>query len=270
MKACVSQACTMASSFQEDVEGFARAGCQAMEAWLTKLEKHVEKNSLESTRKLLADHSITLTAGSYQGGLLQSAGEQRQTHIDHFRQRLDLCQGLGIPLVLLCADLSGRMNQEIIQSAVAGLTQAAQWAEAYSTAIALEFRSTSAFCNNLQSALAMVNACGMENLGVNLDLFHFFTGPSKTEDLVNIPTSKIFFVQASDLAGVPRELATDADRIFPGEGEFPLTAVFETLKKKEYHGWVSFESFNPVLSQASPEQIAELGLKSIQRMFPPG
>src|SRR5260370_11647739 len=100
MRPCISEATTLPSSFAEDVEAYADAGCTAMEVWLTKLETHLEGRSAEDTRKLLRDRQMTLAAASYQGGLLLSQGEERKAHYDHFRRRLDLCQVFGIPTLL--------------------------------------------------------------------------------------------------------------------------------------------------------------------------
>jgi sugar phosphate isomerase/epimerase len=104
MKPCLSEATTMPATFAEDVEAYARGGWPAMEVWLTKLEKHLETHSVADTRKLLGDSGLVLAAASYQGGLLLSQGEQRQAHYDHFKRRLELCQQLAIPTLLVVAD----------------------------------------------------------------------------------------------------------------------------------------------------------------------
>ena len=61
-------------------------------------------------------------------------------------------------------------------------------------------------------------------------------------------------MQVCDLAGVPRELASDADRILPGEGDFDLGPIVRQLRAIGYDGWVSLELFNPTLWQVKPSQ----------------
>src|SRR5262249_20372150 len=155
----------------------------------------------------------------YQGGLLLSQGEQRRVHYDHFKRRLDLCQGFGISTLLVAADHIDKVRPGDLQRAVASLTQAAQWAGGFGVQLALEFRR-SAVCASLDTALSLVAACGEPNVGVCLDLFHYYTGPSKLEDLSQVTTDDLAYVQACDLAGVPREAADDADRNMPGDGDF--------------------------------------------------
>src|SRR5919204_5030399 len=126
MKPCISEATTMPATFAEDVRAYADAGCPAMEVWLTKLETHLETHSADQTHALLRDRQMTLAAASYQGGLLLSQGEQRKAHYDHFRRRLDLCQQLGIPTLLVVADFAEAVDATSLGRAVVSLKQAAQ------------------------------------------------------------------------------------------------------------------------------------------------
>jgi 4-hydroxyphenylpyruvate dioxygenase len=265
MKPCISQATTLSSTFAEDVAAYADAGCPAMEVWLTKLEQHLEKHSADETRRQLRDRGMALAAASYQGGLLLSQGEQRRAHFDHFRRRLDLCRHFGIPTLLVTADFTGPVDATALERAVVSLKQAAQWAAGFDVRLALEFRGSAPFCASLDTALAVIAQCGETNIGVNFDVFHYYTGPSKFEDLALLTPANLGFVQLCDLAGVPRELASDADRVLPGEGDFQLTPVVEQLRRLGYDGWVSLEVMNPTLWQVKPAQVAQLGFAALQR-----
>jgi 4-hydroxyphenylpyruvate dioxygenase len=267
MKACISEASTLPCSFDEDIHAYAQAGCRAMEVWLTKLETHLEKHSPADTRKLLEDHQMSLAAASYQGGLLLSQGEQRRAHFDHFKRRLDLCQFFGIRTLLVTADFIDRIDQTALERSVVSLVEAARWAQAFNVRLALEFHGKGSFCACLDTALALVRASGESNVGVCLDVFHYYTGPSKFEDLGLLTADNLFFVQVSDIAGVPRELATDRDRILPGEGDFRLDPIIAQIRQAGYDGWVSLEVLNPTLWQVKPAQLAELGHKAVLRLL---
>lgn len=267
MKPCLSEATTLPASFAEDVAAYADGGCTAMEVWLTKLETHLEKHTSEETRHMLNDRGMTLAAASYQGGLLLSQGEQRKVHYDHFRRRLDICATFGIPTMLIVADFVEAIDQTSLERAVVSLKQAAQWAAAFNVRLALEFRGKSAFCSSLDTALSLIAHCGEPNVGVNLDVFHYYTGPSKFEDLRLLTCDNLAFVQMSDLAGVPRELATDADRILPGEGDFQLGPIIQHLRTIGYDGWVSVELMNPTIWKVKPSQVAELSMGALKRLI---
>lgn len=265
MKPCISEATTLPCTFAEDVAHFADAGCQAMEVWLPKLETHLESHSLGETTRLLADRGMELVAAAYQGGLLLSQGEPRKAHYDHFRKRLDLCQALGIPTLLVIADFAQPLDQTALERSVVSLAQAAQWAAGFAVTLGLEFRGKNSFCASLDTALALVQQCGEPNVGVVLDVFHFYTGPSKFEDLDLLTPDRLAHVQLCDLAGVPRELAEDRDRVLPGDGDFRLAPIVERLRQIGYAGAVSLELFNPTLWQTNPTSVAEIGFTALRK-----
>jgi sugar phosphate isomerase/epimerase len=264
---CISQATTLAAPFADDVAHYPAGGCRAIEVWLTKLEKHLQDVPVEDTRKALADRGVQLVAAAYQGGLLLSQGEGRKAHFDHFKRRLDLCQQFGIPTMLLVADFARTPDAQDLGRAVVSLGQAAQWAAGFGVRIALEFRGTDTFCSCLDTALTLVEQCGEANAGVCLDSFHFYKGPSKTEDLERLTGANLFHVQVSDVAGVPRELMTDADRVMPGEGDFRLAPLVNRLKAINYTGGVALELMNPVLWQMKATQVVELGVAALERLL---
>ena len=87
----------------------------------------------------------------------------------------------------------------------------------------------------------------------------------RVADLDLLGPQNLFWVQVSDLAGVPRELATDADRIFPGDGDLPLENFLEKLHERGYDGYVSLELMNPTIWRANPRQVAEIGAHADSR-----
>jgi 2-keto-myo-inositol isomerase len=267
MKACLSEVTILPSSFAEDVGYAADAGCAGLEVWLTKVETHLERHSLAQTRQLVEGRGLALPAAAYQGGLLLSQGEQRKTHFDHFRRRLELCQALAIPTLLVVADFTAKVDATALERAVVSLKQAGQWAAGFGVRLALEFRGKSAFCASLDTAAALVAECGEPNVGLNFDVFHYYTGPSKFEDLALLTPANLFHVQMSDLAGVARELATDEDRILPGDGDFQLTPLVDHFRRIGYDGWVSLELMNHTLWQTNPAQVAEIGITSLRKLL---
>lgn len=267
MTPCISQVTTLSTTFVDDIANYQATGCRHVEVWLTKLEKHLEDVGAADTRKALNDSGIQLVAAAYQGGLLLSQGEQRKAHFDHFRRRLDLCQSFGIRTLIVAADFAQELDAHVLGRAIVSLTQAGQWAAGFGIRLALEFRGTDTFCSSLDTALALVTQCREANVGVCLDVFHYYKGLSKPEDLARLSETNLFHVQLCDVAGVPRELMTDSDRILPGEGEFQLAPIVQRLREIRYTGPVSLELMNPELWRANPKQVIELGLTALERLL---
>src|SRR5918993_512303 len=140
--------------------------------------------------------------------------------------------------MVLVADFAHRPDATALQRAVVSLAQAAQWAAGFDVRLALEFRGSDAFCTSLDTALGLVAQCGEPNVGVCLDLFHYYKGPSKPEDLAGLTRETVAFVQ-----------------------------FVEALKRIGYDGHVSLEVTNPVLWEMKLTQVAELGLMALRRVI---
>ncbi len=270
MLPAISQLCTLNSPFEADVADYAAGACRTTEVWLGKLETYLEGHSLDDARRLLAEHEMAVPVASYQGGLLDSQGDARREHWQHFSRRLELCRELGIGTLVVAADV-GRIDNpsygQLIDRVKVSLAQAAEQAGRHGVRLALEFQARSALGNNLQTAAALVEEIGSPQLGICLDAFHFATGPSKTEDLGYLTADNLFHVQLCDLAGVPRELATDADRILPGDGDLPLGPLVDHLRAIGYAGCVSLELMNPTLWQVPPRQFGEIAITALRKVL---
>ena len=74
-------------------------------------------------------------------------------------------------------------------------------------------------------------------------------------------------MQLCDMAGPLRELATDADRILPGDGEFSLEPLVARLREINYAGAVSVELMNPQLWAVPPRQFGEVAITALRKVL---
>jgi 2-keto-myo-inositol isomerase len=267
MQPCLSQTLTLQCSFLEDVQHFAAAGAQAMVVWLTKLEQAVAAYGLERLREALGQRQLRAVAAAGQGGLFSATGEQRRLAFDQFQKRLGLCQALGIETVIVACDFPHIAEAGDWEQALRQLQLTAQLAASYQIRLALEPQGRAAFCASLDTLVRVVESCGEANVGVNLDVFQYYIGPSKPEDLALLTASNLFFVELSDLAGIPREWALDRHRILPGDGEFHLQPILDHLRRIGYRGYVAVEAPNPDFWSMNPVRVAETALRALERLL---
>jgi 2-keto-myo-inositol isomerase len=266
MTPCLSQVSSLNSPFDRDLEDFAGAGVTHVEVWLTKLETYLESHTLKDVRYWLEKTGLSLPVASVQGGLLASQGDARREAWDLFSRRLDLCHELETGTIVIACDVPPPLSQPTIERVQVSLVQIAQEAGRRGLRAALEFQADSAFGNNLQTAAALVAEVASPHLGLCFDAFHWHTGPSKTEDLGYLTAENLFHVQLCDLADTPRELAKDASRILPGEGDIPLQPLIDHLRRIDYRGCLSIELLNPQLWQVPALQLADAAMASLRRL----
>lgn len=263
----ISQVCSLHSPFHQDLADYAAGAARDIEFWLGKLETHLERHSLTETQALLQELEVQPVAASFQGGLLHTQGEARREHWAHFERRLELCQSLGIPVLVVACDVAGPLGGQDLERVSLSLAQAAAQAGERGVKLALEFQVASTFGNNLQTAAYLVEQTGHPSLGICLDYFHFYRGPSKHEDLGLLSAANLFHVQVSDLSGAPREMASDSDRILPGEGDFDFAPLLERLQQIDYRGAVSLEILNPQIWAVPPRSLGEVGITCLRRLL---
>lgn len=265
MRPCISQVTTLPTPFETDLPALAGGGWDLVEIWLPKLEAFLEAKTIAEARTLLTEHGLTATAAAGQSGLLSTTGDAARLLWDQYRRRLEWLAELSVPTLVLSADFPDSPDDESLERALSKLDQAAQLARARDVRVAFEFVKSGRFATSLDTALALINMVGAANLGLCLDVFHYYTGPSKFEDLAELSAANLFAVQVCDLSGVPRELAQDADRILPGEGDFQLDALLDHARAVGYDGPVTLEVLNPNLWEIAADRVAPIALQALWR-----
>ena len=267
MQLALSQVCSLDSSFSQDVEDYAAGKCGAIEVWMTKLEAFIEANSVDAVRRLLDEHQMAVPAAAFQGGLLTSQADARREAWELFARRLDLCRELGIEVLVVACDPAPLAAQQDLERVRLSLRQAAEEAQRREVRIALEPQARASVGNNLQTAAALVEEAGNPYLGICLDVFHYYVGPSKAEDLGLLTRENLFHVQLCDLADTPREFAADGDRILPGDGDIPLSPIVDRLQQIGYDRCVSIELMNPNIWRIPARQFGEIGITALRMLF---
>ena len=267
MKPALATVCSLDSPLETILEDYAAGQCRAVELWLGHVEQFLDGKPVTALNDLLARHGIEPVAATFQGGLLTSQGEARREHWGHFAQRLELCTAVGIPTLVIAGDAHGPLSPQDLGRLSASLVDAAKRAADAGVKLALEFDARASFPNNLQSAVALIEDVGLPGLGVCLDWFQFTVGPSKALDLHLLNSETLALVQLSDIADVPREMASDADRILPGEGCSPPQELIGLLTAMGYSGPVSIEAHNPQLWRVPPRQFGEIAITALRRLL---
>src|SRR5262245_40141307 len=179
MRPAISQVCSLSSSFEDDIVGYADAAGSAIELWLTKLEDYLESHTPAEVRTRAGNRGLSFAAASYQGGLLLSQGEARKAAWSQFDRRLELCAPLAVHTLVVTADFLAPFSQTDVERAQVSLAQAGEAAAKRSVRLALEFHARDTFLNNLETAVMFVGSVKNSAVGICLDLFHYYTGPSK-------------------------------------------------------------------------------------------
>ena len=144
-----------------------------------------------------------------------------------FDAALDTAAELGTRFVQVVCEDADRAR------AAAGLAQLCAAAGGRGLRVALEFMRFRTV-KTLASALSLVEEAGAPNAGVLVDAMHLARSGGEPADVAAAPPDRIAYMQLCDapLANPPVEqMAHESrtDRLYPGEGELPLSALLDAL-----------------------------------------
>ncbi|MNY36698.1 Inosose isomerase [compost metagenome] len=132
----------------------------------------------------------------------------------------------------------------------------------------LEFWGRAKQLNNVETALYVAQASGVQNTKILLDPFHMYTGGTEISALAGISGEQIGIVHVNDYPSIPpRETITDRDRVFPGDGVLPSHALASQLHQAGYGGFLSLELFRDDYGDRSPLETAEYGLAKMRKVY---
>lgn len=248
MRLAINQATTMKNSFQEDMAAYSKAGFEAVELWLDKVFEFLKKESIQQAKIIIDDNGLKPVGACFHFGVMLSSGQDRTAVIDEFKKKLEVCQALGVPILVVPTDFPEKnVAAEDYNIAVDGFKQAAEIARDYQISLAVEFVKGAKLIGTLDTALQIVRRSEVENAGILLDTFHLYAGASKIEHISNLKENELLLVHINDLCDMPVEIAEDKHRVLPGEGVLPLKQIISAVNSTAYKGYFSVELFNEEL-----------------------
>ena len=103
-----------------------------------------------------------------------------------------------------------------------------------------------------------------------MDTFHLYRGGSGFEGVGHMNGEFIAVFHWNDVPPTPpREELEDQHRIYPGDGILPLKRTLELLRKINYRGPLSLETFNPEHWKQDPAVVAKTGIEKIRALVTP-
>lgn len=260
---CMHGITSIGSDFRTVMEGWARAGIRAAEPDLESARAFEQDNGPGAARRLLDDLGIQAVSSTNQL-FLEESGPRRARAIEDLKWKVGMIESLGVDRVVAPSAASEPHTMADYAEVMANLHEAAEIARPHNVTLMVEFTRLSTLVNNLRTSLELVRTMNHPNIRFMLDVYHFWAGPSKFEDLDLLAPGEVHHVHFADTPSAPRlEVAQRKDRAFPGEGVAPLRKILDKLVEKGYSGPLSLELFDPAVQNADPEAVARKGIETI-------
>ncbi|BBY46977.1 4-hydroxyphenylpyruvate dioxygenase [Mycolicibacterium arabiense] len=190
--------------------------------------------------------------------------EQFERNLNRLDRKFDVMTELGVDLILVCSNASADAVADMDELATQ-LRAAGELADRRGMRIAYEALAWGRTVDLWQQSWDAVRRADHPAVGLCLDSFHILSRSSTIDELGEVPSDKIFFLQLADAPHKDMDVLQWSRhyRLFPGEGAFDLVDFTAAVLGAGYRGPLSLEVFNDVFRQSSPVRTAIDAVRSL-------
>ena len=251
------------AGYRKSLEGWAKAGIQHVEPSAALLDEFLKTDTPAAAKRVLTDNGLTIVSGAIGTTGLWEPNPRFAENLEAFKRRCAQFAELGAPLVYSPCATAAKFTLDDYARSLQNIRHVAEAAQQFKLKVAAEFMRNSTFLASLPTALKLRREAAHPNFGILFDCYHFWSGPSKLEDLDLIQPGEIVHAHLNDTQNLPRELLDLQSRVIPGDGVAPLASILRKLVDRGYAGPISVELFLPKYQQADPFELAkEIKLKA--------
>jgi len=258
MSLAIHQNTSAAAGYRASLEGWARAGIKNVEITAGQLDAFLKNDSLAAAKRVLTDNGLTAVSAACGVGGLWEPNPNHAAALDNLKKRCEMLAELG--LTHIYAPVGGgtqKFTEDDYKTGADNMRQVGDVVQQFRMRITGEFTRASPFISTLTTMLKVTRAAGHPAVKPLVDLYHFWSGNNKLEDLDLLKPNEIGHMHFQDVPDMPRELLDNTTRLIPGDGISPLTTILRKVSDKGYSGSLSVELFLPKYQQADPFMLAQ-------------
>jgi sugar phosphate isomerase/epimerase len=255
------------AGYRKSLEGWARAGIRHVEPAAGLLDDYLKTDTLASAKRVLTDNGLKIVSGAIGITGLWQPNPNFSKNLDAFQKRCEQFAELGAPLVYSPCATTAQFTPDDYVRCMENIRHTAEVARHFKLKVAAEFVRNSTFLASLPTALRLYREAAHPNFGILFDCYHFWSGPSKFEDMDLIKPGEIIHAHLNDTQDLPRELLDLHSRVIPGDGVAPLAKILKKLADRGYAGPISVELFLPKFQEADPFELAKEIKRKCETVF---
>lgn len=250
-------------SLVDEVDLAAAAGYQAIEPWINEIERFRDDGgSLADLGKRVVDRGLVVASAIGFAPWVVDDAAERAKGLEQAKRDMDLVAQLGGRLI--AAPPVGHherpgLNLLAAAERYAKLCDVGQKAGVVPMVEVWGFAQS---LNRLGEAALIAIESGRPEACILADVYHLHRGVSGHEGLRLLNGDAVRLFHVNDYpAATPRERLTDADRVYPGDGDAPLREIFHSLRAIGSRPFLSVELFNKAYWQQDALSVAKVALQ---------
>jgi len=252
----------------EEIAIAEKAGYQAMEPWIDELERYAASGgSLEDLGKRFRDARLSVESAIGFFEWIVDDPVRRRQGLESARRSMDLVRRIGGKrLAAPPAGATDRPINDLLK--IADRYRALlELGDELGVVPQVEVWGASKTLSRLGEAALVAIEAHHPKACILPDVYHLYRGGSGFEGIKLLGGASIHVFHFNDYpADPPREKATDADRVFPGDGVAPLKPLLRDLAANGLRVTLSLELFNRKYWGLDPSFVARTGLEKMKAL----
>ena len=251
-----------------ELEVASAAGFDAVEIWMDTLQQYIDKGgTLPDLKKRLNDLNLKVAGAIGFAPWIVDDEMERTKAIEQLKKEMDQLAAIGCNRT--AAPPAGATEKAGLDLRKAAERYRAILELGDKTGVVphLELWGFSANLNKLSDVMFVAIESGHPKARVLLDNYHLYKGGSSLDSLKLISPAAVELLHVNDYpANMSREVITDADRTYPGEGVSPIREVLQTLKSPVRPLVISLEVFNKKYYSQRASEVTKNGLAKMKKV----
>ena len=244
-----------------------QAGYDGIEPWIRELDAHTQAGgSLDDLRKRADDQNLKIVdaIGFFEWAVADDS--RRAKGLEEARRNMEMVNRIGGSRLA-----APPFNATDAQGPKLHLDQLAERYRAlldlgknFGVIPLVEIWGFSRNIQTLAEAAAVAIGANHESAAILADVYHLGKGGSGVAGLKLLGPNAVPILHINDYPAQPRETLADADRVYPGDGSAPLTAILRALNRPDSTTVLSLELFNREYWKLDPATVAATGLTKVR------
>lgn len=243
-----------------------KAGYDGIEPWIGEIISYVEAGgSLSDLRKRIADQGLTVDSAIGFAKWIVDDEAERKEGFEQAARDMELVRQLGGTRIAAPPVGAHRSPGPDLSTAARRYRALLELGDKQGVVPQVEVWGFSQTLSRLGEAVFVAVESGHPRACLLPDIYHIYKGGSGFAGLNLLGPAAIHVFHVNDYpTTVPHAEVSDADRVYPGDGDAPVTDILRGLAAAGIGCALSLELFNRQLWQQPAERVAADGLAKMK------
>lgn len=244
-----------------------QSGYAGIELWLRDIVTYVNNGGkLTELRNLIADSGLEVVDGIAFAKWADADKVVGKDALEQAKKEMQMLEQIGCKAI--AAPPCGNVKDVTLDQLAERFSKLYSIGEDLGVKPSIEVWGHAAILNRMSHAIYIALESRVKNPQLVLDVFHAYKGGDDFGGVRLLNGKSIGVVHVNDYSvSIPRDIISDVNRVFPGDGDAPYGNILSDLKSTGYSGYLSLELFIKDYGQKDALAVAKEGYDKVKNLM---